>query len=210
MSIVQQRRAFESQEDRQARLEWQRLYNKQRRATETQLERQACSEQHRQYQQGTRATETQDDRQARLEQDRERYGEQRTCHSLDQKAVHSKKFHTRIAELQFVKFSVCEENFPGLNVESVSSSTSTNTDMCACCQNDRRIPKLCSSDNNMNPGPVPPELQLQYHAMNCGRRAFSLLRYIQLLKLSLCHHSLSSIHTVSATYFSVHQNPRYI
>ena len=69
------------------------------------------------------------------------------------------KFHTRIAELQFVKCSVCEENFK-LKVESTSSSRSTNTDMCVLCQNDKRIPKLCSSDNNMNPGPVPPELQV--------------------------------------------------
>ena len=75
------------------------------------------------------------------------------------------KFHTRIAELQFVRCSVCEENFPGLNVESASSSRSTNTDICAGCQNDKRIPKLCSSDNNMNPGPVPPELQVSI--LNC-------------------------------------------
>ncbi len=67
-------------------------------------------------------------------------------------------FHSRIAALQVSKCSTCLERFPGLNVKPVFPD-SDNTE-CVCCRQDKHIPKTYSSGNNMDPGPVPSELQV--------------------------------------------------
>ena len=48
------------------------------------------------------------------------------------------------------------EKFPGLNVRT--GSPDNNDTECVRCIQDKRTPKLYSSMNNMDPGPVPPEL----------------------------------------------------
>ena len=63
-----------------------------------------------------------------------------------------------ILALQFSKCITYLEKFPGLNVRTVSPDS--NDTECVRCIRDKRIPKLYPSMNNMNPGPVPPELQV--------------------------------------------------
>ena len=45
------------------------------------------------------------------------------------------------------------ESFPGLQLHLESTE-------CLRCSRDKRIPKLYSSANNMDPGPIPSELQV--------------------------------------------------
>ena len=48
---------------------------------------------------------------------------------------------------------ICCKQFPGLKVNSHSGE-------CLSCSRDKHVPKLYSSENNMNPGPVPQQLQV--------------------------------------------------
>ena len=54
------------------------------------------------------------------------------------------------------KCITCLEGFPALNVRAVSPD-SEDTE-CVRCRQDEHIPKVYSSSNNMDPGPVPSEL----------------------------------------------------
>ena len=74
---------------------------------------------------------------------------------LEQKCVNDKmaKFHKDIAALSSPTCITCMEAFPGLKVSSRSE--------CVRCSRDKHTPKLYSMANNMNPGPVPCELQVR-------------------------------------------------
>ena len=63
------------------------------------------------------------------------------------------KFHKEIATLSSQTCTTCMEMFPGLKVNSRSE--------CVRCSRDKHMPKLFSMANNMNPGPVPSELQVK-------------------------------------------------
>ena len=158
-STQQVRRSTETPEARQARLDANRSAQQVRRSTETPEARQARLDADRSAQQVRRSTETPEARQARLQQDRQRHSQQRDVTSdvpmFEQPAVHSKmlNFHSKLASLEFNKCTVCLEHFPNL----VMSAKST---VCARCNRDNRIPKLYSAANNMDPGPVPPQLQV--------------------------------------------------
>ena len=52
--------------------------------------------------------------------------------------------------------NVCLEEFPSF------ITNSTTTEMCHRCNLDTQTPKIFSAENNMNPGPVPPELLVCY------------------------------------------------
>ena len=99
--------------------------------------------------------ETPEDTATRCEQDRESHRRRREQQSVRIKMVN---FHSHLAALQVSKCITCLENFPGLNVRTVLPDSSDTE--CVRCRRDKHIPKLYSSMNNMDPGPVPPELQV--------------------------------------------------
>ncbi len=107
------------------------------------------------------SAETPEARQARLEQDRQRHSQHIDVNPdvplFEQPEVHSQmlNFHSKLASLDFYSCTSCLERFPNLPM-------APNTTMCARCNRDKRIPKLYSAANNMNPGPVPPQLQVSH------------------------------------------------
>ena len=66
------------------------------------------------------------------------------------------EFHRTLATLQNVSCNVCLEQFPCF------MTNTTATEICRRCDLDTQIPKMFSAENNMNPGPVPPELSVHY------------------------------------------------
>ena len=66
-------------------------------------------------------------------------------------------FHTHFATLTSPRCSTCSESLPGLQLHPPSTE-------CVCCFRDNRTPKLYSSANNMDPGPLPPQLQVSTRA----------------------------------------------
>ena len=64
------------------------------------------------------------------------------------------EFHEHMDSLQSAKCDVCLEQFPNLRLDTQQS--------CRRCATDKHVPKLFSSQNNMNPGVVPPELTVSY------------------------------------------------
>ena len=103
-------------------------------------------------------------REARLQCDREShresYREQRMQgvplfqqHSVQTKML---KFHAHFATMELLRCSTCStcsEAFPGLHLHPGSSE-------CVRCGRDKRTPKLYSTGNNMDPGPIPTQLQV--------------------------------------------------
>ena len=95
----------------------------------------------------------------RLEEDRLRHLQQRDVNPdmplFEQATVHSKmlNFHSKVASLKFYNCTSCFERFPNLAMAG-------NTTMFARCNRDQRIPKLYSAANNIDPGAVPPQLQV--------------------------------------------------
>ena len=89
----------------------------------------------------------------RLRESRERQEDRSQVSLLDQPAVRAKvlKFHQSLIEIEEPLCLTCLESFPGLTVSS---------DECTRCRRDDSTPKLYSDANNMNPGEVPPQLQV--------------------------------------------------
>ena len=81
--------------------------------------------------------------------------------------------------------------FPGLIVRA-KSPDSNNTE-CVCCRQDKHIPKLYSSVNNMDPGSLPAELlvcSLNYHMGQTSKLHYSILHihgYQALVLHVTCH-----------------------
>ena len=182
----QQRLTTETEEERQARLNHLRVRQQQRLTTETAEERQARLDQLRVRQQQRRAAEIAEERQAHLDQLRVRQQQRRSAAAaaerqgglnadhhqhhwreqeinpqaplLDQQPVRTKlaRFHANLVSLQFRTCLTCAERFPNLNVVAVSEGITE----CRRCNQDKRVPKLFSTANNMNPGPLPSQLQV--------------------------------------------------
>ena len=72
-------------------------------------------------------------------------------HPVQQKML---KFHQELVSIQTPTCSTCMESFPGMKMSSPSSE-------CQRCCRDKVVPKLYSSANNMDPGPVPSELEVR-------------------------------------------------
>ena len=66
------------------------------------------------------------------------------------------KYHETMSFIKSLKCDTCFENFPTLSVSLQPNGVSK----CSTCANDKHIPKLYSSENNMNPGVVPRQLQV--------------------------------------------------
>ena len=105
------------------------------------------------------AVETPEERESRLECYITRYMEQQSVQPqlplFQQCSIQAKmrKSHANMATLDTQTCSTCSERFPGLHFHSKSNE-------CLRCSRDKHIPKLYSSANNMNPGPIPPQLQV--------------------------------------------------
>lgn len=165
--LNQQRRLeCETAEERETRLREMSANQQRKLASETTEDRSARLQQLRKNQQIRLSVETATQRDDRLQQNRDSHTQQRARDSqnLQFAAAHSKiaQFHSQLSNVQVAACNTCCEEFPGLNVKSVSP----NSDYVECvrCSQDMHIPKLYSSDNNMNPGPVPPELQVSVYS----------------------------------------------
>ena len=103
--------------------------------------------------------ESPDIRQAWLEQSRGRYLQHSDVNPdvplFEQASVHTKmiNFHFKLASLEFHARTSCLEHFPNLAMAACSTE-------CSRCNRDTQIPKLYSPANNMDPGPVPPQLKV--------------------------------------------------
>ena len=75
---------------------------------------------------------------------------------FEQGAVQCKmlSFHSKLLSLKFHHCSTCFECFPDLIMAAAGSTE------CRRCSQDKHIPKLYSTANNMIPGVVPPQLQV--------------------------------------------------
>ena len=162
-SVVQKHRlAAESLEKRTSRLQQMSAVQQQRLAAESLEKRTSRLQQMSAVQQQRLAAETHEVRAVRLDHlHQNRIASQHSASQeahlplLEQKCVKDKmaKFHKDIAALSSPTCITCMESFPGLKVNSRSE--------CARCSRDKHTPKLYSMANNMNPGPVPSELQVR-------------------------------------------------
>ena len=155
-------------DERVARLQHLTLYQQQRLASETTDERAARLQHLTVNRQQRIESETTDERATRLQRDRDSRRNQRTIDSdsplFNQPFVRAKmsKFHSQVAQVQVSKCITCLERFPGLNVKAISP----NLTECVRCTRDKHIPKIYSSANNMDPGPIPLQLQVQLYMEN--------------------------------------------
>ena len=160
-ALQQQRLATETQEERTARLQQLSALQQQRLATETHEDRTARLQHKSVAQQQHLAAESREERAVRLDHLHQnritvQHSASQEVHIplLEQRYVKDKmaKFHKDIAALRSPTCITCMEAFPGLKVNSRSE--------CVRCSRDKHAPKLYSMANNMNPGPVPSELQV--------------------------------------------------
>ena len=150
------RRAAESDEQREDRLQLMRDQEHERRAAESDEQREDRLQLMRDQEHERRAAEDlslRNGRLQRLRESRERQEDRSQVSLLDQPAVRAKvlKFHQSLIEIEEPLCLTCLESFPGLTVSS---------DECTRCRRDDSTPKLYSDANNMNPGEVPPHLQV--------------------------------------------------
>ena len=66
------------------------------------------------------------------------------------------KFHAHLATLNVSRCITCLKGFPGLQLHSRSIE-------CLHCTRDKHVPKLYSSTNIMDPGPVPSQLEVDVY-----------------------------------------------
>ena len=64
-----------------------------------------------------------------------------------------RKFHEHFASISSPKCSTCLKCFPGIQLYA-------STTECMRCYRDKHTPKVYSAANNMNPGPLPPQLKV--------------------------------------------------
>ena len=150
--------SMETEEERTSRLQHVSDLQQQHIASETHEERASRLQCMSVLQQQRIASETPDERATRISVAQERL-QNRTSNDeklakLEQCGVQAKmqSFHRDIAALSSPTCITCMESFPGMKGTSKSE--------CARCSRDKHTPKVFSEANNMNPGQVPPELQV--------------------------------------------------
>ena len=157
-----ERLASETAEEREARLRSQR----ERLAAQTAEEREGRLRLLSASQRERLATETAEEREARLQSDRQRHRDLEVVQSqlplFRQHSVRSKilRFHGHMASLDSPQCTTCSESYPRLQLSSQST-------VCLRCTQDKHIPKLYSTANSMNPGPIPPQLQVGIILYSC-------------------------------------------
>ena len=104
---------------------------------------------------------------------------------FDQDSVHTRmlNFHCKLSALEFHSCTSRLERFPNLTMAARSME-------CSRCSRDTRIPKLYSPANNMDPGPVPPQLQVYSDPYTC------------LVLIRPCH--LCDVHYLESDYSPDH------
>ena len=95
----------------------------------------------------------------RLHQEERESSSQLVSNSLVQMKM--KTFHAHFATLTFPKCSTCLESFPELQLRHPT------TECMRCCR-DKHTPKVYSSANNTDPGPLdlPPQLQVSFNTIS--------------------------------------------
>ena len=157
MKISQQcRLALETTEEREARLQQMSLSQQSRLASETMEERETHLQQARDNRHERLHAESIAEREIRLREIeiiiRQQWAIDPQVPMFEQQSVHARmtKFHSQLASLQVLACVTCSEKFPGLNGRTVPLDIGHTE--CVCCVQDKHIPKLYSSGNNMDPG----------------------------------------------------------
>ena len=139
-------------EHREPRLQYDRERHREARSDERLEHREARLQRDRESHREARSDERLEHREARLQCERESYREQQMQgvplfqqHSVQTKML---KFHAHFATMELLRCSTCSEAFPGLHLHPGSTE-------CVRCGRDKRTPKLYSTGNNMDPGPIP-------------------------------------------------------
>ena len=161
---AQSRRAQETPADRDHCLAAERDRSQSRRAQETPADRDHRLAAERDRSQSRRAQETPVERDHHLSADRGRSQSRRDRAREDQHSEESRctnpsrmvEFHESNSSLTSSTCETCLEQFPNMSV----SRQPNGVNECHKCATDKHIPKLYSSGNNMNPGPLPPQLQV--------------------------------------------------
>ena len=84
--------------------------------------------------------------------------ELKNCTIDDERLVDKiKEFHRKLFGIKVVLCSVCLECFPNIKIDDGG--------VCTRCRADSRTLKIYSAGNNMDPGPVPPELSVSFFNM---------------------------------------------
>ena len=99
-------------------------------------------------------------RQCILQERRERYQQASVELRIDDENVVQliSNFHKEVASLEAVNCPVCQECFPTIKLSEAGH--------CIRCHSDSRISRLFSNENNMDPGPIPPELSVSVDVYN--------------------------------------------
>ena len=138
------RRAAETPEEADARRARRRLYDAARRRNLTSEERTAMNS-------------LRTDRRRQLNNDFNNPSqidyELRNC-SIDDELITNKikQFYTKLFAIESGRCTICLERFPTVKTD--------NSSVCTRCRADTKIPKAYSIGNNMDPGPLPPELSV--------------------------------------------------
>ena len=168
MSYLQQvKLSTEVDEERAARLSHKSQQQELRLSRETSEGRTARLENMSHNRELRRSSELDEDRADRLGASAAQVGSQaetrqdRHLPMLEQHHVQARMrhFHQEIATIESPTCSTCMEKFPGMKV-------SVNRSECLRCTRDKHVPKLYSIGNNMHPGAVPSQLQVNNSISN--------------------------------------------
>ena len=149
---------MQREREREHRLQQMRKQEHERRASETDQQREDRLQHMRRQEHERRAAETDQQREDRLQvihESRQSQSVSSQVALIDQPAVRAKmqKFHLSISNIEVPMCMTCLESFPGMNM-------CARLNECNRCHRDQCSPKLFSHDNNMDPGDVPPQLQV--------------------------------------------------
>ena len=167
-------RSVESAEHRENRLENMRLHERESRSVESAEHRENRLENMRLHERESRSVESAEHRESRLENMRLHERESRSVESAEHRDTHSSTlenmrdqvctslytpsalksihmFHAKMTACAFSKCVICNESFPSMNGSQRTE--------CTRYRRDKKLPNLYSSDNGMDPGLVPLELQ---------------------------------------------------
>ena len=103
-------------------------------------------------------------------------------------------FHAQFSTLTLLKYSICFKSFPGLSLRPSSAE-------CLHCSRDLCTLKLYTCANNMDPGKLPPQLQVSNILFNCRKMCIVILLQFNLYRLwlRLKRWFISAVLPVSAT-----------